>query len=203
VKFSIDFIKQCGPGVAWNYPLVMDVNSTTIVDDYTIKVRLNSYSFWGLHMVGSLPIIPKHIWEGIKDSQGLTWTDPDWDPMSVREFHPWEAANGMVGTGPWIFQSWVTGETVLLKANRNYYRSASDVEKIIDNAFHGVGDVDYNRLIDIKDLSMIARALGTDSSMPKGTGWDQWNPACDLNNDGKVDLKDLFLAGQNFGMVTG
>ena len=50
---------------------------------------------------------------------------------------------------------------------------------------------------------MIARALGTDSSMPEGTGWDEWNPACDLNNDGKVDLKDLFLAGQNFGMVTG
>jgi len=203
VKFTIDFIKKCGPGVAWNYVLVEDVNSTIVVDDYTIKVRLNSLSYWGLHWIGGLPIMPKHIWEGVTDSEGRTWTDPDWDPMAAREFHPWEVENGMVGTGPWIFVNYVPGESVLLKANRNYYRSADEVEAIVKEAFHGIGDVDYNGVIEITDLSMIARALGTDSSMPEGTGWDEWNPACDLNNDGKVDLKDLFLAGQNFGMVTG
>jgi len=61
------------------------------------------------------------------------------------------------------------------------------------------GDVNNDRVIDILDLALIARALGTDVSYPKGTGWDQWNPNADLNLDDKVDVKDLCISGSGYG----
>ncbi|MHA1710503.1 MAG: ABC transporter substrate-binding protein [Candidatus Freyarchaeota archaeon] len=202
VKFTIDFTKACGPGVAWNYPMVMDVNRTETPDDYTVEVYFNVVSCWALHWSGGLPILPKHIWEKITDAEGRTWTDPDWDPMCVREYHPWEVGE-LIGTGPWKFVSWTKGESVLLTANREWYMTADEVEEIVTDSFHRVGDVNYSGVIDVTDLSMMARALGTDSTMTPGTGWDEWNEACDLNGDGKVDIKDLYLAGKNYGKVSG
>jgi len=62
-----------------------------------------------------------------------------------------------------------------------------------------VGDVNGDRLVNIDDLVMVARALATDSSWPSGTGWNQWNPKCDMNYDGVVDVFDLAASGVNYG----
>lgn len=61
------------------------------------------------------------------------------------------------------------------------------------------GDVDRDNDVDIADLSFIARALGTDPDWPHGTGWDEWNSDCDINDDDKVDISDLTIAGKNYG----
>jgi len=61
------------------------------------------------------------------------------------------------------------------------------------------GDVNSDRVIDILDLALIARAFGTNPSYPQGTGWDQWNPNADLNQDNKVDITDLFITGGSYG----
>lgn len=66
------------------------------------------------------------------------------------------------------------------------------------------GDVNNDGYIDTLDMAYIARALGTNPTWPhwNGTGtpgWDQWNPNCDLDNNGKVDLLDLATAGSNYG----
>jgi hypothetical protein len=33
-------------------------------------------------------------------------------------------------------------------------------------------------------------------------GSPNWNPACDLNGDGKVDVKDLAILAKNYGKVS-
>jgi hypothetical protein len=61
------------------------------------------------------------------------------------------------------------------------------------------GDVDGDHDVDIVDLMIIARAMGTNSNWPSGTDWGQWNPEADLNGDSAVDIRDLFIAAVNFG----
>lgn len=62
-----------------------------------------------------------------------------------------------------------------------------------------LGDIDHSGTIDITDLETISRASATDPSWPHGTGWNQWNPVCDLNLDNKVNILDMVIAAVNFG----
>lgn len=61
------------------------------------------------------------------------------------------------------------------------------------------GDVDGNHLVDVVDLGIVARAMGTNPDWPHGTDWHQWNPDADLNGDLKVDVFDLVIVGINYG----
>ncbi|HVP16172.1 MAG TPA: dockerin type I domain-containing protein [candidate division Zixibacteria bacterium] len=56
-----------------------------------------------------------------------------------------------------------------------------------------LGDVNHDGKVNPLDLLVITKAL---FSTPKSRNW---NPNCDLNGDGRVDLKDLCLALQNLG----
>ncbi len=50
------------------------------------------------------------------------------------------------------------------------------------------GDVDYNGIVDMKDISLIARNLAV----------FDFNPCCDINEDGKIDLNDIAIPARNF-----
>jgi hypothetical protein len=55
------------------------------------------------------------------------------------------------------------------------------------------GDVNGDRIDDIKDLAKTAAAYGSTPGSAK------WNPACDVNHDSIVDIKDLAIVAKNFG----
>jgi minor extracellular serine protease Vpr len=55
------------------------------------------------------------------------------------------------------------------------------------------GDVNADGKVDMKDISIVAKAFGT---MP---GDGRWNANADVNNDGKVDMKDISAVAKNFG----
>jgi Ca2+-binding EF-hand superfamily protein len=59
--------------------------------------------------------------------------------------------------------------------------------------FAVVGDVNGDGKVDMKDVSIIARAFGSDPSDAR------WDPIADLNGDLKVDMKDIAAACANFG----
>ena len=63
----------------------------------------------------------------------------------------------------------------------------------------GSGDPYKDNKVDIFDLVIVARAMGTDSSWPSGTGWNQWNPDADINGDDEVDIYDLTIVAINYG----
>ena len=62
-----------------------------------------------------------------------------------------------------------------------------------------VGDINGDGKVDIKDVSIVAQAFGTDPSHPR------WNPEADITGpvylmpDGKVDIRDVSLVAKNFG----
>jgi hypothetical protein len=58
------------------------------------------------------------------------------------------------------------------------------------------GDLNHDGKIDIKDISIVAKAYGSDPTKPN------WNPIADLNHDGKVDIKDVAIVAKVFGVVT-
>lgn len=218
VKFTIEFTKACGPGVAWLYVSVMDVHHVEIVDNQ-IVVYMDVLSYWALEWIGLLPILNKDLWMAANAKYGWGYVEGMMDHklftkrMMVREYHQWKADandNGIIdlkedGTGPWIFVEAdpLLEEHVALKAFREFHKSQTWVSEFLGEAFRKAGDVNLDAKIDITDLSLIARALGTTPDSPPGTGWDQWNEKADLNNDGKVDIDDLVIAGKNYGKVGG
>jgi len=65
--------------------------------------------------------------------------------------------------------------------------------KLVDVAFHQMGDVNWDGYIDGTDVGLIQEAFG---SKP---GDSKWNPDCDLNGDGRIDMRDIGIALRNLG----
>lgn len=63
------------------------------------------------------------------------------------------------------------------------------------------GDVNADGEVNCRDFRIIKRALW--SSRRSRSKWRRarWNPACDLNRDGRVTLRDLRIAFCNYGKV--
>ncbi|MCJ7718299.1 ABC transporter substrate-binding protein [Candidatus Bathyarchaeota archaeon] len=205
VKFSFDFQKACGPGIAWNYPsLSQYYNATISGNDVTIRYKKQSY--WAVQWAGGLPILRKSIWNNLWNIGDLTWQarvmtyDPanqDIDEDGVNDLY-------RDGTGAWIFRSYSEAESITLVANSYYYLSQAYISsRLADMFWLGAGDVNRNGVVNTQDLGYMARAMFTDSDDLLGTDWGQYNPDCDLNGDNKVDLVDLIPVIVNYGKTAG
>jgi hypothetical protein len=69
----------------------------------------------------------------------------------------------------------------------------SDTIKVI------IPDLNNDRKVDLCDLIIVAKALGTNPSCPHGTGFRQWNPVADIDDNERIDLRDLALVAINYG----
>jgi hypothetical protein len=221
VAFSLWFAYDCGPRVARNYRLVQDMDHTEVDgDNMGITVYLNHASIYALQNIGTIPIIDGDMWLAANNKYGwgYEWPRPSygqpssWKPDRVRSYNPMFVdadGNGMVdlkqdGTGAWCFDEYIFGEQVTFSRYPYYYVGSSDIDTYLTEAFHnGMGDVNEDMKVDISDLIVIARALGTYSTDPPGTGWYQWNSATDLNSDNKVDAFDLAIASVCYGKTLG
>lgn len=218
VKFTIDFMIACGPGVAWGFTSVEDVYDVTLgpgADQLT--VRMKHKSAWSYQWIGGTPIIKKGIWELIQDGAGKTWTDSGFDFMRIRQYNPATEdvnSNAIVdiiedGTGPWVFASYVLGEYVTLDAYTGFYFTQTYIEDRLKDMFHyGAGDADENGVVNIVDIGWITYAFGTsgnpaDPPKTPPIPYNVYNSAADLDQDGDVDIDDLNVAGRNYGSVMG
>jgi len=66
---------------------------------------------------------------------------------------------------------------------------------VIDSAFHARGDVNWDGYIDATDLDLLKAAY--DSKL----GDPNWNPDCDLNGDGVVNIMDTVVCSKNQGSL--
>ena len=73
---------------------------------------------------------------------------------------------------------------------RVYYQASFDA---LDPPNHIREDIGNYGMVNIKDVAIVCRALG---STP---GSSKWNPAADINFDGKIDMKDVKLVASYFG----
>lgn len=109
VKFNFDEIV---PLQVYGGPLAARIASTEIVDDATVLITLSEPYGPLLEAVASQFMIPKHVYEG---------TDYLTNP----------ANNEPVGTGPFVFDSYSSGEQVVLVKNDDYWGGDTEVDKIV------------------------------------------------------------------------
>jgi hypothetical protein len=65
-----------------------------------------------------------------------------------------------------------------------------------DEELRKMGDVNADGIIDMKDMNIMQAAFTSTPDRPN------WNPVCDLNGDGKVDMIDIYTAARNYGKVS-
>lgn len=110
VVWTLNHIVKDQGSVAANLPIA----KATALNTYTVRVTLKhrDAAFLGFLSWYGTFILPKHIYAG------TNWlTNPNNE-------HP-------VGTGPFTFQSWTKGQSITLMANKNYFKGAPQVGKVV------------------------------------------------------------------------
>jgi peptide/nickel transport system substrate-binding protein len=80
----------------------LEVKEAKVIDRYTFRVVYHRPFAPGLSSWGALVVLPKHLLEGVDIHQ---------TPFSRKP----------VGTGPFRFREWKTGEKIVLEANPDYF----------------------------------------------------------------------------------
>jgi peptide/nickel transport system substrate-binding protein len=92
---------------------VRDVMKVDLPDKYTVQVTMKGVSYWYLHNIGGLPIVPEHIIRGITD-----WKN--WQPSKLD--NPVNSdLTQLTGTGPFIFREYRRGEYVRFSRNDHFW----------------------------------------------------------------------------------
>jgi len=100
VKATIEFLKKFA--IPRYFDLVKDVERVEATGN-TITVTFSGKSYWYLHQIGGLPILPARVLSSLKDWRNLP------------EGH-------IIGTGPFSFSAYKPGEYVKLDKNELYWR---------------------------------------------------------------------------------
>ena len=110
VAFTYEYIKD--HPYQWVDPGV--VESVEVSDDRTVKITLTrDYAPFLDQVVGTLPILPEHIYKDVSDPTGFT--DPE----------------ALTGTGPFKLVNYDKAQgTYLYEANEGYYQGAPRVKQI-------------------------------------------------------------------------
>jgi len=88
-----------------------DIESVEVIDDHTVAFKMKRPYFRNLLVCGALDIIPKHIYEG-------------------GDFNEHPNNRNPVGSGPYTFESWNTGQTITLVKNPDHWDNKGYVNKI-------------------------------------------------------------------------
>jgi hypothetical protein len=199
VNFSFAYQYACGPGIAWSYPSLKEWLNCTIYDDTHVAVFYKKKSAWAYQWAGGLPMINPDTWSLVGPGADTKTYDPaKTDLNGDGIFDLFED-----GTGAWIYEDYNAGNWVTLKADPSYYLTDTFISDRLAAMFHsGAGDINKEGVVNILDLSMLARSLGANPSNP-GTGWNQYNIDCDLDLNGIVDIRELTTVTSNYGKTMG
>ena len=144
VVFTYDAVLNEANAIDWRPNLLQDGTPITYeaTDDHTVVVTLNQPDATALTSL-AIPIVPAHAFESLDIADA-----------------PYNTINP-VGTGPFKFVEWNTGENVTMEANADYWRGTPCLERVVVRFVAGVdnvansllaGEVDFAR-IDGADLS--------------------------------------------------
>lgn len=143
VLFTYQAVLEESNAIDWRSNLLQNGEpfQFEVVDDHTFKVILAAPDATVLTAL-AIPIVPAHAFESINMLDA---------PFNTRP----------IGTGPYKFVEWNTGESVVLEAHADYWRGAPIIDRLVVSFIEGVqnsanallsGELDFAR-IDGADLS--------------------------------------------------
>ena len=91
----------------------IDVDYLKKIDKYTVEFKYKKPYFLALEIVGTLPIVPKHIFDDKSD------------------FNSHKNNRFPIGTGPFKLKKWETGKRIVLVRNENYRGKKPQIKKVI------------------------------------------------------------------------
>ncbi len=166
VVFSADvFLRETHPRLRVSLEHVETIEA---VDDYTVRFTLKQPfgPFLGIFEVGTMPMVPKHIYEG---------TDFQNNPANATP----------IGTGPFKFDEWEKGSYIHLVKNEDYHVEGlpylDDVywQVIPDAASRAVayetGKVDVLPGGSVENFD-VQRLVDLENSCVTGKGWEYFAP---------------------------
>ncbi|MFP6581165.1 MAG: peptide-binding protein [Candidatus Hydrogenedentota bacterium] len=134
IKFTFDITMKPEVEAFQRKASLEDIDTVTVLDDYTIQYKMKKPFFRHLLILALGEIYPKHIYE-------------------KGDFNHHERNRSPIGSGPYLFEKWDTGQQIVITRNENYWGEKQPLKKRIwkiitdDNAaFQALerGDVDMN-----------------------------------------------------------
>ncbi len=120
VKYSLDRVLTMNQGPSWMLAQMMDLDSTKVIDDYTVEVHLTSPYAAALgvltHTVSSIvnPTV-------VEANGGIVANDENlW--MNQNE--------GGAGSGPYVLKKWTPAESLVFERNDNYWGEKGQIKTI-------------------------------------------------------------------------
>ncbi|MDI9369483.1 MAG: ABC transporter substrate-binding protein [Synergistaceae bacterium] len=109
--YTYEFLRENKPPRYFDN--VDNIERVEVPDDLTLVVTMKNVSFWHLHRIGGLPVLPRHIVEKVDD-----WRS--WLPASVKHEEDYSLTR-MIGSGPFILREYKPGEYVHLTSNEDFW----------------------------------------------------------------------------------
>jgi peptide/nickel transport system substrate-binding protein len=154
---------------AVDYGDVKNMKTVVATNPTTVVFTMNHPDAVILQMTE--PILPEHIWDKVPYSQTGTFSNA-----------------AMVGSGPFQLVSWQKGQSIVLKANKNYWGGAPKIDclvyKLYDNeeaeilalksgeidGVDGISGADYKSLAGQSGITRIAGAAASFDELSFNTG---------------------------------
>jgi peptide/nickel transport system substrate-binding protein len=113
IKFSWEMIMNPANDTAALRNYMQDIASIDVLDDHTIRFNMGRVYFRHIISLGTeLQILPEHIYAG-------------------RDLNTHPNNRAPIGSGPYIFEKWDTGQQIILTRNENYWGTPQPIEKRI------------------------------------------------------------------------
>ena len=110
VKFSFDTIMDPKVDAAHLRNYYKDVTACDVLDPHSVRFTCDKPYFRHLIMLSSLPILPKHVY-------------------GTGDFNKHANNRNPIGSGPYVLESWTTGQQLVLTRNENYWGEKPPVKK--------------------------------------------------------------------------
>ncbi len=140
IKFSYDYVVE--QDFAYFRPFYAPLDRVEIVDERTVHFVLKEpTAFFITVTLSQIPIIPKHIWEGIEQANQLSF-----DEIPT------------VGSGPMKFDQWIRGEYKRLVKFEDYFAADDIAIDAIDYVIYADSEGVYTGLL-TEEVDMTAWRL--------------------------------------------
>ncbi len=122
-----------------------EITGINVLDDFTLQANLTAPSAPFFTIGAGQYIIPKHILGGV--------------PVAEMLKHPY--ARAPIGTGPFVFEVWKTGDSIVGKAFDDYFGGRPHLDRVV---YRMIPNADANTLITgLKSKEMNAVELSLDA----------------------------------------